>query len=50
MEESGKEGEDRTAQWAVAQLKELHPAFFANLQATYGAARRADGEVEVSTG
>jgi hypothetical protein len=45
----------RTAHWAVAQLKELHPVFFAHLQAAHNrppsaAASAAENEIAVSTG
>jgi hypothetical protein len=46
----------RTALWAVAQLNELHPVFFAHLQAAHNrlpadAADEADDEeIMVSTG
>ena len=45
----------RTALWAVAQLKELHPVFFAHLQAAHNrlpgdAADETDEEIIVSTG
>jgi hypothetical protein len=53
---------DRTAQWAVAQLKEHHPALYAQLLATHLSAitraprisavvkTDADDEIQVATG
>jgi len=50
--------ETRTAHWTVAQLRELHPVFFAHLQAMHNAppsvevfeADEVDDDIEISTG
>jgi len=51
----GRDDASRTARWAVAQLRELHPVFFAALEASQtaslsDAALEANDEIEVSTG
>jgi hypothetical protein len=55
MEEMEADILTRTAHWAVAQLKELHPVSFAHLEAAYNrppsaAASAAENEIAVSTG
>jgi hypothetical protein len=55
MEEMEADILTRTAHWAVAQLKELHPVFFAHLEAAHNgpptaAASAADDEIAISAG
>jgi len=51
----GRQDAGRAAHWAVAQLKELHPVFFAALEASHNgpqsdSAVEANDEIGVSTG